>query len=168
MASAAIHRLGAALAVGGGLMLTDEERKEPTAKPLTAGAIAYACGTLPDIIEPAFHPNHRQFFHSWAVMGLVGYGIYRTYEWQPKNEWEKAVRLALFAIGGAYAAHLLMDSKTPKGLPIICTGAKGTREQRGRRDLELNCSEFIPSVPFSSPAYVCQRAGDLSYAARGG
>jgi len=29
-------------------------------------------GALPDVIEPANSPNHRQTAHSWAALGLDG------------------------------------------------------------------------------------------------
>jgi hypothetical protein len=31
--------------------------------------------TVPDLIEPAIHPHHRQFFHSWLFAGALAYGV---------------------------------------------------------------------------------------------
>lgn len=90
-----------------------------TLTPFAAGGLAAATARLPDIIEPAFHPNHRQFFHSLGFAGLVGYGIFRLYEWETEDELEIILRIAGMAIGGSYLIHLLCDSTTPKGLPII-------------------------------------------------
>lgn len=91
-----------------------------TLAPFAAGGLAAATARLPDILEPAFHnPNHRQFFHSLGFAGLVGYGIFRLYEWETEDELEKILRIAGMAIGGSYLIHLLCDSTTPKGLPVI-------------------------------------------------
>lgn len=35
-------------------------------------------GTLPDQLEPALHPHHRQFFHSLAVLAGVGHQALAT------------------------------------------------------------------------------------------
>ncbi|MCH7614069.1 MAG: metal-dependent hydrolase [Candidatus Marinimicrobia bacterium] len=95
------------------------ESGEVSWKPFVLGGLAAKTAKLPDIIEPAFHPNHRQFFHSLGFAGLVGYGIFRLYEWETEDELEKILRIAGMAIGGSYLIHLLCDSTTPKGLPII-------------------------------------------------
>lgn len=119
MSCGPVHRMGAAAAVGTVAFYAEKDNLEPSAKPLAATGLAYLCGTLPDIIEPASHPNHRQFFHSHAFAGVVGYGVYRTWKWETETENQKWVKTALLAIGGAYLVHLLMDSGTPKGLPAI-------------------------------------------------
>lgn len=76
-------------------------------------------GTLPDILEPADHPNHRQFFHGLLFAAVLGYSGYKLYEWKPEESWQKTMRmLGLIAIG-AYLIHLVMDATTPKSLPVI-------------------------------------------------
>jgi len=81
--------------------------------------IAAALGTLPDIIEPACSPNHRQFFHSFGMFGLVGLGLYKLNQWEPEDGFDEALRFVLMAASGAYLVHLAMDSSTPKSLPLI-------------------------------------------------
>ena len=83
MANATAHRLGAAAVVSGVALAAENNQEEPTAKPLVAGSLAWLAGTLPDILEPARHPNHRQFFHSLAFAGLVGHGVYKAWKWEP-------------------------------------------------------------------------------------
>ncbi len=120
MPNANEHRVKAGIAVGlavAALDQDDDQNMLPSA--LIASGIAYATGTLPDIIEPATNPNHRQFFHSWPVFGLVGYGIYKNWQWEPKTKLQNTLKIIGYGIGGAYAVHLMMDSRTPKGLPII-------------------------------------------------
>lgn len=119
MSCAAAHRLGAGLAVGVTTALLDDTENKTLEKPLAAGGLGYVLGTLPDRIEPATSPNHRQFFHSYTFLGLVCAGMYKTYRWETENEWQSLARFALLAAGGAYMAHLLMDATTPKGLPVI-------------------------------------------------
>ena len=119
MANAAAHRLGAAAIVGGVALIAENNQEESTARPLVAGGLAYLGGTLPDILEPACHPNHRQFFHSLAFAGMVGHGVYKTWQWEPETKAQEWLRIAGIAIGGAYLVHLAMDAMTPKGLPVV-------------------------------------------------
>ncbi len=95
------------------------ENGEVSWQPIALGALAAKTAKLPDIIEPAFHPNHRQFFHSLGFAGLIGYGMYELYKWETEDDLEKVLRLASLAIGGSYLIHLLCDATTPKGLPVI-------------------------------------------------
>lgn len=119
MANATAHRLGAAAVVSGVALAAENNQEEPTAKPLVAGSLAWLAGTLPDILEPARHPNHRQFFHSLAFAGLVGHGVYKAWQWEPESKTQEWLRIAGIAIGGAYLVHLAMDAMTPKGLPVV-------------------------------------------------
>lgn len=81
MPNALAHRLGAGLALAGAAAYVEKQEGEITAKPLLAGAGGFVFGTLPDLIEPALHPNHRQFFHSFLVLAGVGYGLKKLYDW---------------------------------------------------------------------------------------
>lgn len=119
MASAATHRLGAALTVGMAALMAGDPEREPSVEPFAAGGVAYLTATLPDILEPASNPHHRKFFHSLTFGGLVAYGIYKAYQWNPETPAERWLRLISIAAGGAYLVHLLQDAGTPKGLPVI-------------------------------------------------
>ena len=96
------------------------ENGELSIKPFIAGGMGAVTASLPDIIEPAFHnPNHRQFFHSFGFAGLLGYGLYNLYQWQPEDDVDKAMKFIGLAIGASYLIHLICDSGTTKGLPLI-------------------------------------------------
>ena len=69
--------------------------------------LGFALASLPDWIEPATNPNHRKFFHSFAMGGLVVYGMYGKHT--------ENMRL----IGMSYLSHLAADARTPKSIPLI-------------------------------------------------
>jgi len=120
MPNAQAHRMGAAAVMGGIALATESDQEQPAATPLVVTGLAYLPGTLPDVIEPARgNPNHRQFFHSLTFTCGLGYGLYRAWQWKPETETQKWLRLACLAVGGAYMVHLLMNSGTPGGLPVI-------------------------------------------------
>ncbi|MEX2523726.1 MAG: metal-dependent hydrolase [Gammaproteobacteria bacterium] len=119
MSNAATHRI----ASGAGVLAIwgyreYKESGEISLETFTAGGVATLTARLPDIIEPACHPNHRQFFHSLAFAGTISYGMYRLYEWEPESDLDKTLRLAGLAAGASYLIHLLLDARTPKGLPV--------------------------------------------------
>lgn len=91
----------------------------PTHNPLLAATLGAAAGRLPDILEPACHPHHRQFFHSATVAAGLGYGVYRLWRWQPETDIERMLRAALLIGGVAYLSHLLLDASTPRSLPLL-------------------------------------------------
>lgn len=120
MACADEHRIFNLLAVSAAASFVEsKEGRSPLAAPLAMGVAAYCLPSLPDHLEPALHPNHRQFFHSLAFAGLIGYGMYRAYQWEPEEVAGKLVRFAGLALGAAYLAHLARDSFTAKSLPLI-------------------------------------------------
>jgi len=119
MPNAFAHRAGAAITVGTVIYQYEKNNGESTSKPITGAGIAAVLGTLPDIIEPACSPNHRQFFHSFGMFGLVGLGLYKLNQWEPEDGFDEALRFVLMAASGAYLVHLAMDSSTPKSLPLI-------------------------------------------------
>lgn len=86
---------------------------------VTAGVVGAIAGKLPDILEPAAHPNHRKFFHSVVFFALLAKGMHWLYKWQPEEEWQKALRHVGLIASAGYASHLLLDGITPKSLPII-------------------------------------------------
>ena len=102
---------------------------------------------LPDILEPAIHPNHRSTFHS---LGFIGAAAPPAWKWseekmqehrrlaemsriqadaatsqQERNRWQMMALAHDLAAGffvgivPGYVSHLLADSLTPKGLPIL-------------------------------------------------
>jgi len=109
--------LGAGLA--GGIYLVFcwiTERKPTWGGFFGSVAIGGVFALTPDLLEPALHPNHRQFFHSVTALGLLGYGNYRVLI---SNRLNPEQKLALAVASTGYVSHLLMDSATPKSLPLI-------------------------------------------------
>ena len=116
---------------------------------LGGGIGGYLGGKVPDILEPASHPGHRDFCHSWTAGGVLATGLTALEKWEVHCR-EKAAdirtqRLAtpspglatsLFQIlveilwslaagvlsgfGAGYISHLLLDATTPRGLPAFC------------------------------------------------
>lgn len=83
------------------------------------GGLGALLGTLPDILEPADHPNHRQFFHGLAFAAVLSYSGYKLYKWKPEEPWQEVVRMVGLIAIGAYLIHLAMDATTSKSLPVI-------------------------------------------------
>lgn len=72
-------------------------------------------GNLPDWIEPATNPNHRQFFHSLTAAVGVGYGAFGKHS----ETWSDEVKKPIQATALAYISHLVADSSTAKGIAIF-------------------------------------------------
>lgn len=120
MSSASTHAFVAAFAIGGAHTAHDlHERGEITPLPIASAVVAAALGSLPDWIEPATNPHHRQFFHSVLFLGGVCYGTYRAYHWQPQTPWQSVLRWLTLIAGGAYIAHLICDAQTARSLPVL-------------------------------------------------
>jgi hypothetical protein len=119
MSNLLAHRTGAAVLVGGYLLAREGQEGKNTHAPLTGSILAAICTNIPDLLEPAAHPHHRQFFHSIAFAGLVGLGMYKTYEWKPETDLDKFIRICLLAAGAGVLIHLAMDSVTPRSIPLL-------------------------------------------------
>jgi membrane-bound metal-dependent hydrolase YbcI (DUF457 family) len=119
MSNAATHGL-AAFATVATLSAADERsRGQATMRPLLDGAAGALLTSLPDKLEPAIHPNHRQFFHSVLVLAGVGYLTYQAYNWKPTTDWEQILRWLVIIGGVAYVTHLALDACTAKSLPLV-------------------------------------------------
>lgn len=119
MANGATHQLAGAVA-GIAVCATDNpDRATGVHHPLAAGAIGAALGKLPDMIEPAIHPHHRQFFHSVVVAAGLVAGMRKLYQWEPEDGLEKVVRSLLLVGGAAYLSHLALDALTSRSLPLV-------------------------------------------------
>ena len=120
MSNGPAHRIGSVVIVGTIAAIIDNKRHgELTWRTPAAASLAWAAATLPDVLEPANHPNHRQFFHSMAFASLLSYGMIKLKEWETHDEHEQNIKDSLLITGSSYLVHLGMDSLTPKGLPII-------------------------------------------------
>lgn len=106
----------------------------------------YVGSRLPDIIEPALSPNHRQFAHS-AIAGIgISKSIYLFLkDWeeyyrasanhfkskQIQTDWLKKfiyivleflfriIAAGFCGLSAGYLSHLILDGSTPKGLPLV-------------------------------------------------
>lgn len=74
-----------------------------------------AAASLPDLLEPAYSPHHRQFFHSLTAAALVAYGISggHVLRFGPIG------RMLLWVLGFGYLSHIVADSTTPRSIPLI-------------------------------------------------
>ncbi|HSH28996.1 MAG TPA: metal-dependent hydrolase [Thiohalobacter sp.] len=114
------HQFAGAIAA---LVMTQNDTSEKTCAlhhPAAAIPIGAFLGKLPDMIEPALgNPNHRQFFHSVVVLGLLAAGMRKVYHLDPQNEVEKILRGVLLIGGAAYLSHLALDALTSRSLPLV-------------------------------------------------
>jgi membrane-bound metal-dependent hydrolase YbcI (DUF457 family) len=82
-------------------------------------AIGYASGcaggVLPDILEPASNPHHRKFFHSKTTAVATAIAGKKAI----LSKQNPILKSALVGAAAGYGSHLVLDSKTPKGLPLI-------------------------------------------------
>ena len=81
---------------------------------LAVAIIGSMIGSLaPDLIEPARHYTHRDFFHSKRILKYLIVPLLISFPimfFVPIFEW-------IFFIFIGYEMHLLADSTTPMGLP---------------------------------------------------
>jgi inner membrane protein len=119
MPNALTHQSVAAVAVGAWIAQLEAKDGKKTLAPVGGAVLAAICTNLPDILEPAIHPHHRQFFHSIAFVGLLALGMYKLSEWETKSDQEKFLKFCLLVAGGAYLIHLAMDACTKRSLPIL-------------------------------------------------
>ncbi len=113
------HRLLAALVIGGFSLSQNTGSEEALKRSLLHSSVAALATNLPDLLEPAINPHHRQFFHSMVFGGLVVYAGCKLYRWSPEERWERVARNLLLVGCGSYLLHLLADSFTPRGLPLV-------------------------------------------------
>lgn len=112
------HLITGALA-GVGMYLA--HRKFMNLQPNLGGTIFSAIGgaiggILPDVLEPPTNPNHRGPCHSVAAGVAVVTGGQQLFASQ-QVPLEIKEGLAPFLAG--YVSHLLLDSTTPKSLPLL-------------------------------------------------
>ena len=115
----AAHQLTAGAAVGLFLAHGEQKNGQTTAAPLVGGLAASILTKLPDHLEPATSPNHRQFFHSIVFACLLGAGYFKLDQWETKDAAEEFLKnLGKLAIA-AYLIRLALDATTRKSLPFL-------------------------------------------------
>lgn len=145
MADAKTHAvIGAAAAGGASLYFAREQQPADQALEFVGGMLSgYWSSSWPDVLEPAFHPNHRGPAHA-AIPNLVVWSAYSSqvesmqemlrqqsnalaYQAQNSTGIVAVVDAVLAAIlrilAGAvigipagYVSHVVVDSFTPKGI----------------------------------------------------
>lgn len=98
------------------------KQQHPAARlphPAFAALVAVLASGLPDVLEPAHSPHHRQFCHSAAFAALVTTGMKKLYDWIPATPGETLMRDVLLGVGFGYMAHLCTDATTAMGLPLV-------------------------------------------------
>jgi len=99
-----------------GIVAKSEGRQITFPEAIGIGVTGAFFSVVPDILEAPTNPNHREFCHSMTVLcSLVagGKSILSNQEIQTHQK-----TFAVSALAG-YSSHLLLDSFTPKGLPLI-------------------------------------------------
>lgn len=119
MANGTTHCWTAAAVAALALRHEDVKQQVDTPLPLVGAALAAGLTNIPDWLEPATHPGHRKFFHSIAFAAVLGLGFKKLYDWNPNEDWEKALRFVGLVGVGAYLLHLALDATTPRSLPLV-------------------------------------------------
>jgi len=109
--------IGALISLGGYGLYKRWKQETPTIKGALGSIIlGGVAASLPDLIEPADNPNHRSFFHSLALLAMLAQGNQKIWESQNLTENQK---LAISLFSAAFGSHLLSDSGSAKGIPLI-------------------------------------------------
>ena len=97
------------------------ERIEDPTKPFDWGELlacslaAGAAALLPDILEPADSPSHRQFFHSLTAAVLVAHAMSGKHT----DDYSESACRILAALGTGYLSHIALDCTTPAAINLI-------------------------------------------------
>jgi membrane-bound metal-dependent hydrolase YbcI (DUF457 family) len=119
MANGKTH-LAVGAAVGLAVAVADPKKHDVSHNPGAGLALGAMFGKLPDILEPSHgNPHHRQFCYSILVLGALGIGLKRMYEWHPETKGQRCLRGVGSIAGCAYVSHLLCDAVTPRSLPMF-------------------------------------------------
>ena len=111
--------VGAGIGLVGALVRCKHRSNKPEFRHVAVGVGLGAAGALlPDLLEPAFHPGHRQLCHS--VLLAVALGLFIMVLMRRKGD--GASTNAIEAMIDGYLSHLALDAVTPAGLPLLGLG----------------------------------------------
>lgn len=118
MASGKQHALiGAGVAVAGWFVYCKiAQRPLELGEVMLAAGVGAVGGLLPDLLEPAIHPNHRQFFHSYVAGALL---VQANRQLSRNTQIAADGRGAVHLASLGFLSHLLADAQTPRSLPWI-------------------------------------------------
>lgn len=80
-----------------------------------SSAVGTIAGLIPDLLEPATHPNHRKFFHSITA----GLGVICLLCGKHTHTLPLELRHVLAATTAGYLSHLAADATTPRSTRIF-------------------------------------------------
>ena len=85
---------------------------------LGCAVVSTAAAMVPDILEPALSPNHRNVAHSLvAGSALLSFAKHRC--GADNRDWEELQKILWAAATSGYLSHLVADASTPRGLPLL-------------------------------------------------
>jgi hypothetical protein len=143
------HQLWGTVAGLSYCLVTDSNQGQEISLPEMLGAAISSTATskLPDLLEPAIHPNHRSTFHSlcfllatalvalpWSekkrqeqlqiakncwLRAQTSINEPESRQWQQQALWHEFVAGLYAGMVVGYISHLAADSLTPKGLPLL-------------------------------------------------
>jgi inner membrane protein len=114
------HAAISGLTVTGLLYVLRETKPEARLPhPALGGIVAVLTASLPDVLEPATSPNHRQFCHSVVFAAGLMAALNEVYDWAPDTPLCKFIRDVLLSAGLAYLIHLGLDATTAKSIPWL-------------------------------------------------
>jgi membrane-bound metal-dependent hydrolase YbcI (DUF457 family) len=107
---------GAVFGIGTYCIMKEVLKEKPTFIGCVSSGLAGAViAGIPDYMEPATSGHHRSFFHSIAVLIILGYIAFRYLKGDKLNADAKTI---LAVVLSSYGSHLALDSLTPAGLPM--------------------------------------------------
>src|SRR2546421_4330066 len=109
MANAAEHG-GVGAAAGGVayLAMCKYYNRQPTfGEFLLCVGVGLVAAAVPDLVEPALHPHHRQLAHSFTTGGLLL--KFATEKCSSACEWDEFQKILLTAASAGYLSHLALD-----------------------------------------------------------
>lgn len=115
------HKTVTGISIAAFLAGQEQRDGEASLRPLAGGAAGALLASLPDLLEPPVHPNHRQFFHSLLLAGVLVAGFIKLREYKPTSPGAALLRWLGLIGTAAYLIHLAMDATTAKSLPVLGT-----------------------------------------------
>jgi membrane-bound metal-dependent hydrolase YbcI (DUF457 family) len=97
------------------VQLEDPAQRIDWGEVLLSGLAGAAASLLPDMLEPATSPAHRQVCHS-AMAGLL---VFHLASGKHCHSLEPVVRRLLLAGAAGYISHLTLDAGTPAGIRLL-------------------------------------------------
>jgi inner membrane protein len=95
------------------------ERPLDLGEMLGCALMSTAAAMVPDILEPALNPHHRNFAHSVVTGSALA--RFATDRCRVDNrDWEEFQKILWASATAGYLSHLVADACTPRGLPLLC------------------------------------------------